>query len=161
MKGVEETNNTIQTISWNLLVTNSHTAHVSVLIMAHRLSPYHRELIIKFSKRGFGPSRIRDEIALLEGITVSRNTISRWIERYGRTCCLTDLSRRHFEPKLSQNHRAFINQEMHNNSELTAAELQDKLIKEFNVDVSKATVTSAREISWLAIWGNTLLSTDS
>lgn len=89
-----------------------------------RLSSHCRTLIMKLAARGFGVSRIRNEIKQVLGIKATRLTIRKWMKRYKESGSSNDLPRYHLPPKLGPAHLQFIERCMQENSELTAMELQ-------------------------------------
>ena len=75
-----------------------------------RVSLHVRGLIVKFAAQGLGPCKIREEIIELEGVAISLFTIRQWITRYRETQKLTDLPRRHLQPRLTPEDTVFIDQ---------------------------------------------------
>ena len=104
---------------------------------------------ISFESKGYGPSKIQEEILLLFGVSVSRCTIRKWICRYKETCSLVDLPRRHFPGKLTEDHLNFMDHQKHENSEMTAMELRHRLRVEYGTNISKSVITKGRrQLGW-------------
>ena len=104
---------------------------------------YARTRIKLLHKQGLHPAGIFTSLKS-EGLSVSFSSVTRIIKRLRITGSVSNLPRSGRPQKLSIEAKAFIDQQMRNNDEMTSAQIKKKLAKH-GVDVSLSTVRRSRK----------------
>ena len=112
-----------------------------------KVSNYTRTRIALLHKEGLHPAGILRSLKS-EGLPVTLGTVSRIIKKLQVTGCLENLPRSGRPSKLSAEAKAFIDQQMRRNDEMTSGQIQKKLAKR-GITVNSSTVRRSRkQLGW-------------
>ena len=103
-----------------------------------KISSYTRTRIELLHNQGFHPAGIFKSLKS-EGLLVSLSSITRMIKKLRLTGSVANLPRSGRPKKLSMEAKAFIDQQMRKNDEMTSAKIKKKLAKR-GISVSSSTV---------------------
>ena len=107
---------------------NRHSLGSSLVVNMPKVSTYTRTRIEFLHKQGLHPAGIFKSLKS-EGLSVSFSSVSRIIKKLRITGSVTNLPRSGRPQKLSIEAKAFIDQQMRSNDEMTSAQIKKKLAK--------------------------------
>ncbi|XP_057299461.1 uncharacterized protein LOC130630079 [Hydractinia symbiolongicarpus] len=113
------------------------------------LPKYFRQRIINLKQKRMTYTQISKIIEEEDGKKISRQTISKIVQRFNETKSLAPKRKSGRKRKLTLDHHNFIDKCYENNDELTSVDVQKLVKSEFQLDVSSSCIRQARQkIGW-------------
>ena len=121
----------------------THLLSNSLTVIMPKVSNYTRSRIELLYKQDLHPAEIF-KVLQRDGLLVSFASVTRIIKKFRLTGSVANLARSGRPTKLSEEAKAFIDQQMRSNDEMTSAQIRKKLAKR-GVHVSSSTVRRSRK----------------
>ena len=129
------------------IILTSHSSSSTRIFIMPKVSEYTRTRIELLDKQGFPPVGILRSFKS-EGLLISLASVTRIVKKLRSTGSAANRPRSGRPTKLSGEAKAFIDQQMQKNNEMTSGQIQKKLVK-YGTSVCSATVRRMRkQLGW-------------